>query len=155
MIVDYFNVDRTRIRPTETDSILVVDPDALLTVTISPERLKAVPRRYPQVVDDLGLVESVEFPRSHFPQRSRQPLAGDLRVPTIEEVFGRLITEASDHGYMIARLSCYRGGVFAPDAGALLCTPDVGALLCWYSVRHGCVCIRDGGEGLFRLPRHF
>lgn len=107
VIVDYFNADRTRIRPTETDPILVIDPDAVLTVTISQKRLKAVPGRYPQIVDDLGLIECVEFPRSHLPKRPRQPLAGNLRVPTIKEIFGRLITEASDHGYMIARLSCY------------------------------------------------
>jgi hypothetical protein len=39
VIVDHFNVDRTRIRPTKTDPILVVDPDAVLTVTISPKSL--------------------------------------------------------------------------------------------------------------------
>lgn len=98
MIVDYFNVDRTRIRPTETDPILVVDPDAVLTMTISPKRFKPVPGRYPQVVEYLGLVERVEFSHSHLPKRPRQPLASNLRVPTIKEVFGRLITEASDHG---------------------------------------------------------
>lgn len=74
MIVDYLNVDRTRIRPTETDPILVVDPDAVLTVTISPKCLESVPGRYPQVVEDLGLVERIEFPRSNLPQRPRNPL---------------------------------------------------------------------------------
>ena len=115
MIVDYFNVDRTRIRPTETDPILVIDPDAVLTATISPKPLQAVPGRNPQVVHDLGLIECVEPPRSHLPQRPRQPLAGNLGVPTIEEVFSRLITEASDHVNMIARLSCYRSEVVEPD----------------------------------------
>jgi hypothetical protein len=115
VIVDYFNVDRTRIRPTKTDPILVTDPDAVLTATISPKRLQAVPGRYPQVVHDLGLIECVELPRSHRPQRPRQPLAGNLGAPTIEEVFGRLITEASDHVNMIARLSCYRSEVVEPD----------------------------------------
>jgi hypothetical protein len=115
VIVDYFNVDRTRIRPTETDPILVIDPDAVLTATISPKRLQAVPGRYLQVVHDLGLIECVELPRSHLPQRPRQPLAGNLGVSTIEEVFSRLITEASDHGNMIARLSCYCSKVVEPD----------------------------------------
>ena len=115
MIVDYFNVDRTRIRPTETDPILVIDPDAVLTATIFPKRLQAVPGRYPQVVHDLGLIECVELPPSHLPQRPRQPLAGNLGVSTIEEVFSRLITEASDHGNMIARLSCYCSEVVEPD----------------------------------------
>jgi hypothetical protein len=115
VIVDYFNVDRTRIPPTETDPILVIDPDAVLTATISPKRLQAVPGRYPQVVHDLGLIECVELPRSHLPQRPRQPLAGNLGVSTIEEVFSRLITEASDHGNMIARLSCYCSKVAQPD----------------------------------------
>ena len=115
MIVDHFNVDRTRIRPTETDPILVIDPDAVLTATITPKRLQAVPGRYPQVVHDLGLIECVELPRSHRPQRPRQPLAGNLGVPTIEEVFGRLITEASDHVSMIARLPCYRSEVVESD----------------------------------------
>ena len=107
MIVDYFNADRTRIRPSETDPILVIDPDAVLTATISPKCLQAVPRRYPQIVHDLGLIECIELPRRHLPQRPRQPLAGNLRIPTIKEIFGRLITEASDHRHMIARLSCY------------------------------------------------
>lgn len=107
MIVDHFNVDRTRIRPTETDPILVIDPDAVLTPTTSPERLKTVSGRYPQVVEDLGLVESIELPRSHLPHGPMQPLANNLGVQTVKEVFGRLITEASDHRHMIARLSCY------------------------------------------------
>lgn len=114
VIVDYFNVDRTRLRPTETDPILVVDPDAVLTVAFSPKCLQAVPRRYPQVVEDLGLIECIELSRSHLPQRPRQPLAGSLRVPTVKEVVGRLITEAPDHNYMIARLSCYEPSGFRP-----------------------------------------
>ena len=76
MIVDYFNVDRTRIRPSETDPILVIDPDAVLTATISPKRLQAVPGRYPQVVEDLGLIECVELPRSHREIRQSASLIG-------------------------------------------------------------------------------
>jgi hypothetical protein len=40
VIVGHFNVGRTRIHPTETDPILVIDPDAVLTLTISSKRLQ-------------------------------------------------------------------------------------------------------------------
>ena len=68
MVVDYLNVDRTRFRPSEADPILVVDPDAVLTLTVSPERLQAIARWYSQVVQDLGLVECIESSRRHSPE---------------------------------------------------------------------------------------
>lgn len=61
MIVDHFNVTRPRVRPSETDPILVVDPDAVLTLTIPSKRLETVPWWYSQIVQYLGLVESIEL----------------------------------------------------------------------------------------------
>jgi len=35
VIVDYLNVDRTRIRPSEIDPILVIDPDVVLRTSLA------------------------------------------------------------------------------------------------------------------------
>jgi hypothetical protein len=68
VVVDYLNVDRTRFRPAEADSVLVVDPDAVLPSAVSPEGFEAIARWYSQVVQDLGLVECIESSRRHLPK---------------------------------------------------------------------------------------
>jgi hypothetical protein len=68
VVVDYLNVDRIGICPSEADPVLVVDPDAVLSLAVSPECLETVAGWYSQVVQDLGLVESIESSRSHPPE---------------------------------------------------------------------------------------
>jgi hypothetical protein len=70
VVVDYFNVDRTGLCPSEADPILIVDPDAVLTLAVSTEYLETVAGRHSQVVQDLGLVKGIEFPRGYFPKGS-------------------------------------------------------------------------------------
>ena len=45
MIVDNLNVESVASFPTKADTPLVVDPDAVLTPTITPERLKTIAGR--------------------------------------------------------------------------------------------------------------
>ncbi len=97
VVVDYLNIDRPRFRPSETDSVLIVDPDAVLPSTVSTECLEAIAGWHSQVVQGLGLVKCVEPSGRHLPQRVGQPLASSLRIATIEQVFGCSITEAPDH----------------------------------------------------------
>lgn len=60
MIVEYLNFDRTRLCPSAGDPVLVVDPDAVLTLAISAECLQAIAKWYSQAVQALGLVEYIE-----------------------------------------------------------------------------------------------
>lgn len=53
VIVHYLNVMRLAVPPDEADSPLVIDPNAMLTGTITLERLDAVSRRNAKVIQPL------------------------------------------------------------------------------------------------------
>jgi len=45
MVINYFNVFRTIFRPSETQTPLLVNPDAVEAFTVSSERLKTVSKK--------------------------------------------------------------------------------------------------------------
>ena len=53
MVINYFNVYRTIVRPSETQTPLLVNPDAVQAFTISGERLKTVSWRRLEVIENL------------------------------------------------------------------------------------------------------
>ena len=65
-----YNLDSHRIisLPGETDAILLVDPDAVLTFAVAMERLQTIPRWYTQIVQRLGRVKLIEFPNGDAPE---------------------------------------------------------------------------------------
>jgi hypothetical protein len=80
--------------PSETDPPLVVDPDAVLPLPISPQPLESVPGRDPQVVQPLGGIKHPELPQGHPLHIRSKPPDG---VPR-EQLLGIPISEALDHG---------------------------------------------------------
>jgi hypothetical protein len=61
VLVDYVNVDRTRFRPSEADSVLIVIRMLCCPWRSPRSALRAVARCNSQVVQDLGLVECIEL----------------------------------------------------------------------------------------------
>src|SRR5271163_4015435 len=62
MIVDDLDLMRPVYPPNKTDAILIVDPDRVLVLPISAERVQPVPRRAAQVGQSLRCVDRFEFP---------------------------------------------------------------------------------------------
>jgi hypothetical protein len=52
---------RTRVGPSKTDTVLIVDADAVLAFAISLQGLESIARRIPQVVEATRVVERVEL----------------------------------------------------------------------------------------------
>jgi hypothetical protein len=72
---------------------LVVDPDRVLPLAIARQRLKTVAWRRPQVTEIGRGIELPQFPACHLDQIGRKA----LRTFAVEDGFGGLVPEASDH----------------------------------------------------------
>jgi hypothetical protein len=51
MIINYLNVKCIAIAPNETDTILIVDADTVLTLPITLQSFKAIPRKDCQITE--------------------------------------------------------------------------------------------------------
>jgi hypothetical protein len=80
VVVDEFDIISTSVLPREADSPLVVDPDAVLPPSVALERLEAVARRNPQVLEDLRRMQLLELAQG-CPQDPRVERTDTLLVP--------------------------------------------------------------------------
>ncbi len=93
MIVDDFDVVRIAISPPKANSPLVVDPDAVLALSVAAEFLQSIARRNSQITKRSGRLEDEELPQRGSLQLYReasQPLA-------TQHSFGVPISEGLDH----------------------------------------------------------
>ncbi len=72
MVVDDLYAIGMAIPPLETDPPLLVDSNAVPTVPIPLQRLKAVAGRNPQILDGTGVIEHSELAPGHYLQVSRE-----------------------------------------------------------------------------------
>jgi hypothetical protein len=61
MVIDDFDVFGAAVRPSEADSPLVVDANAVLSLPVSPQGLQPVSRRNPQIAEAAGNLELAEL----------------------------------------------------------------------------------------------
>jgi len=88
VVVRDFDVVGITSLPAETDSILLIDADAVLSLSISHETLQPIARwdrELPQVADPVKLSQ---FPANHCPKRRRTRGTSSPAVQAIEEIFG-------------------------------------------------------------------
>jgi hypothetical protein len=52
---------------------LIIDADAVLAESVAPKSLKALPRRYPQVIDRLSRIQEEQLAMSDSLQVSAEP----------------------------------------------------------------------------------
>jgi hypothetical protein len=93
MVVHHVYLLRLAVLPDETDPILVVDPDAVLPLSISGKSLETIAGKCPEVVQALGGVQLGQLPLRDLgngPKPSR-------RVP-LEQGLGVTAPERADHG---------------------------------------------------------
>jgi hypothetical protein len=93
VIVDQLDILGTTIGPTETNPVLVVDPNAVLTFAISGKLLQSVPRRNSKVFNIPCRIDHQQFPPR--PTLDVRPEAADIG-PFENRASGR-VPEASNY----------------------------------------------------------
>lgn len=94
MIVDDLDVVSIVADPTEADSELVVDANAVLTEPIASELLEAIGWRDFQVDESRGCIEHREFAQCGSLEVWRKP----PHLPALKEALRVVVAEAANHG---------------------------------------------------------
>ena len=92
MVVDDLDVVGVAFRPPEADAPLIVDANAVLSLSIATERFQAVAWRRAQEIKGVSGVDQEQLSLGLSP--NCEPLAG---TPAREERLGRTVAEALDH----------------------------------------------------------
>ena len=100
VIVNDFDVALFAVRPPETDPVLVIDPDAVLTESITLQHLQSITRRRPENVERSRRVQLGELaPDYRFdPDEAANPEPG-------EKSLGIRMRERNNHRPIVYRLS--------------------------------------------------
>jgi hypothetical protein len=93
VVVGYLYVLSIAFRPPEANSPLVVDSDAVLTLTIPSEPFKAIAGRDSKIPERLGAIEDDQLPQSLALKR-RGELPGNF---TAEDSLCLPVSEAPNH----------------------------------------------------------
>ncbi len=97
MVIGDFDTLRSFIGPDETDPVLVVDSDTVLTLPVPAERLQAVPRRDPQRPERDRGVQLVELALRHPPQLLGARPSCRFGAAPVEDILRPLIIEGPNH----------------------------------------------------------
>jgi hypothetical protein len=100
VIVNDFNVALFALRPSETDPVLVIDADAVLTESITLEHLQSIPRRRPEDVERRRRMQLGEL----APDNRLDPNEATYSVPR-EECLRFSVRERNNHRSIAYRLS--------------------------------------------------
>lgn len=89
VVIRNLDIIRIAFGPSEADTPLFVDPDAELTLAISLQALKSIPRWHTQVLQRIGAVKDEQLPESRRNYRcgeptGAQPLKNPLCLPVAE-----------------------------------------------------------------------
>jgi len=87
MIIYDFNIVSVSLAPTEADTPLVIDPNAVLSLPVSSQFLKAISWRDKKVIQLLRCIQQEQFPLRGAPQIRREFLYG-LAVKYLFSFFG-------------------------------------------------------------------
>jgi hypothetical protein len=98
VIVDDFNVFGIATPPIKTNSVLIVDPNAMLPLPISAKTLKPVPGRRREFLKIADPVQLIQFPARHGPQIARAYFPRRPRIGPVKHVLSSRIPERPYHG---------------------------------------------------------
>jgi len=110
VVIDDLNVARIRIHPSEANPPLIVDPNAVLTFSVTGEGFETIRWNDSQIGERRCRMELVQFPL-------RYP-SDTLVFPaelTPEDSFGLLVTERPNHDsrILLHRVKCNAGSSFS------------------------------------------
>lgn len=97
MIVDNLDLVGMAVLPHETDPPLVIDPDAMLPLSVTSQCLESIAWRHPQVLKQRRSVQLSQFPEGYSLDVRRNRL-GPL---TSEELLGFRVPEALNHALIV------------------------------------------------------
>ena len=93
MIVSYLHFSGASVSPYETETIPVVDADAVLPPSIPGKLLKPIAKRYAKISQDSRRVELIQLTLGHSPYRRRtRPPRRSSGAP-VEYVFSGAVLE--------------------------------------------------------------
>ncbi len=104
MIIDNFDLIWTGQRPNKANSVLVIDPDAVLPFAISCKFFKMIARWNAQINKLFYGVEVIQLPGCHAPDIFRAGSSGFTRAVAVVNIFCGLGFEVLDHKYIITRI---------------------------------------------------
>jgi hypothetical protein len=104
MIVRDFNFVGIASLPSETNPILIVDPDTVLPAPVSTQPFEAISPWNSKFADVSDSIDLIELPPGNLPQNTGTDPSGNGRVDPIEDVLSALPTERPYHG-------CYYNGI--------------------------------------------
>jgi hypothetical protein len=94
VVVNDFDIISISFSPPETDAPLVIDADAVLTVSIPRQLFKSVRWWAPQIFDTMSIVQHTQFPQCGQLDIARK-LSRKLAVEDLHRLFVR---KRLDHG---------------------------------------------------------
>jgi len=104
MVIDNLNVFWAGRRPFETDSELVIDPNAVLSYPIASECLQSNAGWNAQIVQLLGGIDLIELASSNAPQTLRTSLSRRPGAPAVENILRPFVPKRPNHDNTIARM---------------------------------------------------
>lgn len=96
MVVHNFNLGRARRSPAKTDPELIVHPDAVLALTVTPQRFETVAGRYAEIVDPAG---DLQLPQ--LAPRDGLDVHEPSHPPAVGEGLGVSALEGDDHEMIV------------------------------------------------------
>jgi hypothetical protein len=97
VVIDDFHVVDVTFDPSEADTPLIVDPDAVLAFAVALERLKTIGWRNSQIIKGEGIAEHTQLAPGHGLDIGRQA-PGRRSAP---DLFRFPVGKGSDHGATI------------------------------------------------------
>jgi hypothetical protein len=98
MIVRDFNFVGIANLPSKTNPILIVDPNTVLSTSVSAKPFEAIPAWNSKFADVSDSIDLIKLPPSDLPQSTGTSPPGYGRVNPIKNVLGALPTERLYHG---------------------------------------------------------
>ncbi len=99
MVIDDLNLVRIAFSPHKTEAELIVDSDAVLSLTVAMQGFKAVCRRNAKLFHCVHVIERHEFPHRHTPYASRN----SMTLTSLVQQFRVGVLETGYHEWMVTR----------------------------------------------------
>lgn len=86
VVIGYLDTGRTVGSPREANAILIVDSDAVLTLSLPPKAFQAIPRRKRQIGEARCGLKLIEFALRDPPDRLWATTSGGLRPTSMKYI---------------------------------------------------------------------
>jgi len=95
VIVNDLDLIRPAVGPDETEAILIIDANTMLSGSISAQCLESIGWRRPQIAEGGSSVHPLELAASHRPQERRTNAARSLGIDPVKNVLRTSATKRS------------------------------------------------------------